>query len=96
VTEKIVGTKRQNDGIHLYRISWYGYGLEDDTWEPSDKLPKSMLRSYHKRTGIPLTALPRTYCLSTDLFGKWPISAPHLAILTTDDGVRILHQSRMR
>jgi hypothetical protein len=60
VIEKIVGTKRQNDGSHLYRIFWYGYGREVDTWEPSHHLPKSMLRRYHKRTGLPILALPRT------------------------------------
>jgi hypothetical protein len=32
--EKIVGAKRQNDGIRPYRIRWYGYGWEDDNWEP--------------------------------------------------------------
>jgi hypothetical protein len=49
VIEKIVGAKRQKDGSHLYRIRWYGYGREDDTWEPRDHLPKSMLRRYHCR-----------------------------------------------
>jgi hypothetical protein len=58
--EKIVGAKRQNDESHLYRIRWYGYGREEDTWEPSHHLPKSMLRRYHKRTGLPTLALPQT------------------------------------
>ena len=53
VVEKIVGTKRQSNGSHLYRIRWYGYGREEDTWEPREHLPEAMIRRYHRRTGLP-------------------------------------------
>ena len=53
VVEKIVRTKRQSNGSHLYRIRWYGYGREEDTWEPREHLPEAMIRRYHRRTGLP-------------------------------------------
>jgi hypothetical protein len=58
--KNIVGAKHQIDGSHLIRIRWYGYGREDDTWEPSHHSPKSMRRRYHKRAGLPILTLPRT------------------------------------
>jgi Chromo (CHRromatin Organisation MOdifier) domain len=54
VMEKIVGARKLLDGSLRYRVRWYGYSREDDTWEPASHLPKSVLRKYHRRTGLPL------------------------------------------
>jgi hypothetical protein len=54
VMEKIVGARQLPDGNLRYRVRWYGYSREDDTWEPASHLPKSVLRKYHRRTGLPL------------------------------------------
>jgi Chromo (CHRromatin Organisation MOdifier) domain len=42
--ERITGMKKLNDGTLRYKVRWYGYGPEDDTWEPSAHLPASSLR----------------------------------------------------
>ena len=54
VFEKIVGTKMSKDGTILYRIRWFGYSREDDTWEPRAHLPISAVRRYHRRVGLPI------------------------------------------
>jgi Chromo (CHRromatin Organisation MOdifier) domain len=35
VLERLTGMKKLNDGTLRYKVRWYGYGPEDDTWEPS-------------------------------------------------------------
>jgi Chromo (CHRromatin Organisation MOdifier) domain len=51
VFERITGMKKLNDGNLRYKVRWYGYGPEDDTWEPSAHLPAASLRRYHRRIG---------------------------------------------
>jgi hypothetical protein len=51
VFERITGMKKLNDGTLRYKVRWYGYGPEDDTWEPSAHLPAASLRRYHRRIG---------------------------------------------
>jgi transposase InsO family protein len=53
VFEKIVGTREARDGTLRYRVRWYGYSREDDTWEPGEHLPMDALRRYHRRVGLP-------------------------------------------
>jgi hypothetical protein len=53
VFEKIVGARRGTDGSLRYRIRWYGYSREEDTWEPATHLPSDAIRRYHRKTGIP-------------------------------------------
>jgi Chromo (CHRromatin Organisation MOdifier) domain len=53
VVEEIVGAKQLHDGSLRYRIRWYMYALEYDTWEPAHHLPPEMLRRYLKRTRLP-------------------------------------------
>ena len=54
VFERIVGTKQADDGTMLYRVRWFGYTRDDDTWEPQEHLPISALRRYHRRIGLPI------------------------------------------
>jgi hypothetical protein len=35
VFERIVGMRKKNDGSFRYRVRWYGYNRNDDTWDPS-------------------------------------------------------------
>jgi hypothetical protein len=51
VFERITGMKKLNDGTLRYKVRWYGYGPEDDTWEPRAHLPAASLRRYHRRIG---------------------------------------------
>jgi Chromo (CHRromatin Organisation MOdifier) domain len=46
VVERIVEHGEGPQGGRLYRVRWYGYGEEDDTWEPEEKLPKQFIRRY--------------------------------------------------
>lgn len=38
---------------NLYRVRWYGYWPNSDTWEPFRHLPRSMVLSYFKRKDVP-------------------------------------------
>jgi hypothetical protein len=51
VFERIKGIKKVNDGTLRYKVRWYGYGPEEDTWEPSAHLPSASLRRSHRRMG---------------------------------------------
>jgi Chromo (CHRromatin Organisation MOdifier) domain len=53
VIERIVGVRQGADGKLRYRIRWYGYGRDDDTWEPLEHLPEDLVRRYHRRTRLP-------------------------------------------
>jgi hypothetical protein len=50
VFEKILGVRQMADGTLRYRVRWYGYGRDSDTWEPANHLPESDIRRYHRRT----------------------------------------------
>jgi Chromo (CHRromatin Organisation MOdifier) domain len=54
VFERIVGTRQASDGTLRYRVRWYGYSRDEDTWEPQDHLPISAVRRYHRRVGLPM------------------------------------------
>jgi Chromo (CHRromatin Organisation MOdifier) domain len=51
VFERITGMKKLNDETLRYKMRWYGYGPEEDTWEPSVHLPAAFLRRYHRKIG---------------------------------------------
>jgi Chromo (CHRromatin Organisation MOdifier) domain len=51
VFERIAGMKKLNDGTLRYNVRWYGYGLKEDTWEPSIHLPAASLRRYYRKIG---------------------------------------------
>jgi hypothetical protein len=54
VFEKIFSLRKADDGTWLYRVRWYGYSHDDDTWEPAHHLPGNVLRRYHRRVGLPI------------------------------------------
>jgi Chromo (CHRromatin Organisation MOdifier) domain len=54
VMDKIVGLRKADDGTWRYRVRWYGYTREDDTWEPADHIADNVIRRYHRRVGLPL------------------------------------------
>ena len=47
--DRIVGHGEDDKGRPLYRVRWYGYPPEDDTWEPAGNIPDNFLRRYHAR-----------------------------------------------
>jgi Chromo (CHRromatin Organisation MOdifier) domain len=46
VFEKIAGVRQEEDGSLRYKVMWFGYGRESDTWEPVEHLPASAVRRY--------------------------------------------------
>ena len=54
VMDKIVGLRKADDGTWRYRVRWYGYAREDDTWEPADHIPDNVIRRYHRRVRLSL------------------------------------------
>jgi hypothetical protein len=54
VMDKIVGLRKADDGTWRYRVRWYGYTREDDTWEPAAHISDNVIRRYHRRVGLPL------------------------------------------
>jgi hypothetical protein len=53
VIERIVGARQLRDGSLRYKIRWFGYGKDDDTWEPEEHLPEALVRKYHRKTRLP-------------------------------------------
>jgi hypothetical protein len=53
VFENISGVHHETDVILRYKIRWFGYWTEWDTWEPVEHLPASAVRRYHRRTNLP-------------------------------------------
>ena len=41
-----------NKGETLYRVRWYGFEADDDTWEPIKHLPRSKVLSYFRRKDL--------------------------------------------
>jgi hypothetical protein len=41
VIERIVGARKLRDGSLRYKIRWFGYGEDDDTWEPENIYPQA-------------------------------------------------------
>jgi hypothetical protein len=54
VLDKIVELRKAEDGTWSYRVRWYGYTREDDTWEPAAHISDNVIRRYHRRVGLPL------------------------------------------
>ena len=57
VDQKINRNKRNRYakvGEPLYRVRWYGFQEDDDTWEPTKHLPRSKIVSYYKAKKQPI------------------------------------------
>jgi hypothetical protein len=55
VIDRIVGRRQETDGTIRYRVRWYGYNRDADTWEPEGNLPGPMVQSYNRRVGLVTT-----------------------------------------
>jgi hypothetical protein len=53
VVERLVGLRREADGSESYKVRWFGYSRDEDTWEPPANLPSSMVQKYSRRVGLP-------------------------------------------
>jgi hypothetical protein len=53
VIERIFGARQLRDISLRCKIRWFGYGKDNDTWEPEKHLPKDLVRKYHRKTGLP-------------------------------------------
>jgi Chromo (CHRromatin Organisation MOdifier) domain len=53
VVEGLVGLRREADGSESYKVLWFGYSWEEDTWEPLVNLPSSTVQKYRRRVGLP-------------------------------------------
>ena len=47
--ERVVAHGETEAGTPIYHVRWYGYGPEDDTWEPAENLPAKFIRRYRAR-----------------------------------------------
>jgi Chromo (CHRromatin Organisation MOdifier) domain len=54
VFEKIFGARVGKNGKNEYRVRWFGYSCDDDTWEPASHLPDAAVKRYHQPTRIPI------------------------------------------
>ena len=55
VSHKVNKSRRHRyakQGENLYRVRWYGFDSDDDTWEPIKHLPRSKVLSYCSRMGF--------------------------------------------
>lgn len=59
VYEKFVDHAWENGKLHL-KVRWFGFSPEDDTCEPTERLPLADVMAYTKRHGIEGTAISRT------------------------------------
>ena len=46
--DRIVTHRPDKDGMY-YRVRWYGYGPEEDTWEPEHHIPANFVTRYWNR-----------------------------------------------
>jgi Chromo (CHRromatin Organisation MOdifier) domain len=53
IVERLVGSRRKADGSESYKVRWFGYSREEDTWEPPANLPSSMVQKYRIGVGLP-------------------------------------------
>ena len=53
VVEALTGHRTGTDGMPLFRVRWYGYAREDDTWEPANYIDYNTVVRYCNRTRLP-------------------------------------------
>jgi Chromo (CHRromatin Organisation MOdifier) domain len=49
VMERLLSHGVDDDGNVVMRVRWFGFGSDDDTWEPTTHLPKLLVERYAKR-----------------------------------------------
>ena len=55
VINKVIDHAYQGEKL-FFKVDWYGYAIEDATWEPIDQLPRSAAVAYFKRKALSLPA----------------------------------------
>ena len=51
---RILEHENLHDGRNAYRVRWYGYSAEEDTWEPIHHLPRNKVLQYCRSKGLPI------------------------------------------
>jgi hypothetical protein len=46
VVERIIDHADEPGGERLFRVRWYGYGEDEDTWEQEGEIPRQFIRRY--------------------------------------------------
>ena len=54
VVEALTGHKPGADGTPLFRLRWYGYAPDDDTWEPAKHIYYNTVVRFCRRQRIPV------------------------------------------
>jgi Chromo (CHRromatin Organisation MOdifier) domain len=57
VIERLLSHSVDDDGNVVMRVRWFGFGSDDDTWEPITHLPKLLLERYAKRNKMAIEDL---------------------------------------
>ena len=55
VINKVIDHDYQDEKLFL-KVDWYGYAIEDATWEPIEQLPRSAAVTYFRRKKLSLPA----------------------------------------
>lgn len=53
VIDRIEGHEKQPNGLYSYRIRWYNFESDDETWEPCAHLPRSHVLCHHRKNKFP-------------------------------------------
>jgi Chromo (CHRromatin Organisation MOdifier) domain len=53
VVDRLIQHSYKEGELH-FRVRWFGYGVEDDTWEPWSALPEDIVNSYLRKRHVPL------------------------------------------
>jgi Chromo (CHRromatin Organisation MOdifier) domain len=57
VIERLLFHGVDDDGNVVMRVRWFGFGSDDDTWEPITHLPKLLVECYAKRNKMAIKDL---------------------------------------
>jgi Chromo (CHRromatin Organisation MOdifier) domain len=55
--ERLLSHGVDDDGNVVMRVGWFGFGSDDDTWEPITHLPKLLVKRYAKRNKMAIEDL---------------------------------------
>jgi Chromo (CHRromatin Organisation MOdifier) domain len=57
VIERLLSHGVDDDSNVVMRVCWFGFGSDDDTWEPITHLPKLLVERYAKRNKMAMEDL---------------------------------------